>query len=157
MPRSVSRLWITRAGPVDVRRHPLACGFSLYKELFARSQDFSYSLEHIGRYYRLYLDLMRHFDAVLPGRVHRVIYEDLVDDTEGEVRRLLDYCALPFEQSCLSFYDNRRAVSTASAEQVRQPINRRGIDHWRHFEAWLAPLAESLGDAVKTYRLDKSA
>ena len=150
-------LMLPNARIVDVRRHPLACGFSLYKELFARSQDFSYSLEHIGRYYRLYLDLMRHFDAVLPGRVHRVIYEDLVDDTEGEVRRLLDYCALPFEQSCLSFYDNRRAVSTASAEQVRQPINRRGIDHWRHFEAWLAPLAESLGDAVKTYRLDKSA
>lgn len=149
-------LMLPNARIIDVRRHPLACGFSVYKELFAGSQNFSYSLEHIGRYYRLYLDLMRHFDAVLPARVHRLIYEDLVDDTEGELRRLLDYCDLPFEQSCLNFYENRRAVSTASAEQVRQPINRRGIDHWRHFEAWLTPLAESLGDALETYRLDKS-
>ncbi|MEM8816094.1 MAG: sulfotransferase [Pseudomonadota bacterium] len=145
-------LMLPNARIVDVRRHPLACGWSVYKELFAGSQNFSYSLEHIGLYYRCYLELMRHMDAVLPGRVHRVIYEDLVENTEAEVRRLLDYCDLPFEAGCLRFHENRRAVSTASAEQVRQPINRRGIDQWRHFGASLSPLEETLGDAVETYR-----
>ncbi len=137
---------------VDVRRHPVACGWSVYKELFATSQNFSYSLEHIGAYYRHYLDLMHHMDAALPGRVHRVIYEDLVEDTEAEVRRLLDYCGLPFEETCLSFHETRRPVSTASAEQVREPINRRGIDQWHHFGAQLAPLIAALGDATETYR-----
>jgi len=91
-------------------------------------------------------------DAALPGRVHRVIYEDLVEDTETEVRRLLDYCGLPFEQNCLNFHENRRPVSTASAEQVRQPINRRGIDQWHHFGARLAPLTAALGDAIEAYQ-----
>lgn len=145
-------LILPNARIVDVRRHPLACGFSIYKELFAGAQNFSYSLEHIGQYYRHYLDLMRHMDTVLPGRTHRVIYEDLIDGTEGEVRRLLDYCGLPFEEACLSFHENRRAVSTASSEQVRQPIYRRGIDHWRQFDPWLSRLRESLGDAVDNYR-----
>ncbi len=137
---------------IDVRRHPLACGLSIYKELFAGAQNFSYSLEHIGLYYRYYLDLMRHMETVLPGRVHRVIYEDLIDDTEGEVRRLLGHCGLPFEPACLSFHENRRPVSTASSEQVRQPINRRGIAHWRRFETWLSPLENALGDAIDGYR-----
>ena len=145
-------LILPNARIVDMRRHPLACGFSVFKELFAGAQNFSYSLEHIGLYYRYYLDLMRHMDAVLPGCVHRVIYEDLIDDTEGEVRRLLDYCGLPFEQACLDFHENRRPVSTASSEQVRQPIHRRGIAQWRAFETWLSPLRESLGDAADDYR-----
>ena len=145
-------LTLPNARIIDVRRHPLACGFSIYKELFAGAQNFSYGLEHIGLYYRYYLDLMRHMETVLPGRVHRVIYEDLIDDTEGEVRRLLDHCGMPFEPACLSFHENRRPVSTASSEQVRQPINRRGIAQWRRYETWLSPLEEALGDAVDNYR-----
>ena len=94
---------------------------------------------------------MAHFDAVLPGRVHRVLYENMVEDTEGEVRRLLDYCGLPFEESVLRFHENQRAVRTASSEQVRQPIFKEGIDHWKHFEPWLAPLKEALGDVVPSY------
>jgi hypothetical protein len=123
----------------------------LFKEHFARAQNFSYSLETIGRYYRNYVELMAHYDEVLPGRVHRVIYESLVADTETEIRRLLDYCALPFEEACLNFHENARAVSTASAEQVRQPIFRGGLAHWRNFEPWLAPLAAELGPLVDTY------
>jgi tetratricopeptide (TPR) repeat protein len=136
---------------VDVRRHPLACGFSLFKHLFANGQYFSYSLEDIGRYYRDYVELMAHFDAALPGRVHRVIYESLVNDTESEVRRLLEYCRLPFEPSCLSFYENRRAISTPSSEQVRTPIFREALDHWRHYEPWLDPLKAQLGSLIDTY------
>ena len=105
----------------------------------------------IGRYYRDYVELMAHFDAVLPGRVHRVLYENMVEDTEGEVRRLLDYCGLPFEEAVLRFHENQRAVRTASSEQVRQPIFQEGVDHWRHFEPWLAPLKEALGDVVSAY------
>ena len=144
-------LILPNARIVDVRRHPLACGLSLFKEHFARAQNFSYSLEEIGRYYRTYVELMAHFDAVLPGRVHRVIYESLVNDTEVEVRRLLESCGLPFEESCLNFYENKRAVSTASSEQVRTPIFRKGLDHWRHYEPWLDPLKAQLGSLVETY------
>jgi tetratricopeptide (TPR) repeat protein len=144
-------LILPHARIIDVRRHPMACGFSLFKEHFARAQNFSYSLEMIGRYYRNYVELMAHFDEVLPGRVHRVIYESLVSDTETEIRRLLDYCALPFEEACLNFHENARAVSTASAEQVRQPIFRGGLEHWRNFEPWLAPLAAELGRLVDRY------
>ncbi|MBS0388079.1 MAG: sulfotransferase, partial [Proteobacteria bacterium] len=104
---------------VDARRHPMACGFSLFKQHFARGQNFSYSLEDIGHFYRDYVEMMAHYDAVLPGRVHRVFHEALIEDTETEVRRLLDYCGLPFEESCLRFYENDRAVRTASAQQVR--------------------------------------
>jgi tetratricopeptide (TPR) repeat protein len=148
-------LILPNARIIDVRRHPMACGFSLFKEHFARAQNFSYSLEIIGRYYRNYVELMAHFDEVLPGRVHRVIYESLVSDTEAEIRRLLRYCALPFEEACLNFHENARAVSTASAEQVRQPIFRGGLEHWRNFEPWLTPLAAELGPLVDTY--DRSA
>ncbi len=125
-------LILPNAKIVDARRHPLACCFSGFKQHFARGQKFSYGLDDIGRYYRDYVKLMAHFDEVLPGRVHRVIYENMIDDTEAEVRRLLDYCGLPFEAQCLRFFENERPVRTASSEQVRKPIYREGIDHWRH-------------------------
>ena len=105
----------------------------------------AYSLDEIGRYYRDYVELMAHFDAVLPGRVHRVHYEAMVADTEAEVRRLLDYCGLPFEEACLRFHENERAVRTPSAEQVRQPIYRDALEQWRHYEPWLGPLQDALG------------
>lgn len=144
-------LILPNARIIDARRHPLACGLSVFKEHFARAQNFSYSLEDIGRYYRNYVELMAHFEAVLPGRVHRVVYETLVDDTETEVRMLLEYCGLAFEESCLRFYENKRAVSTASAEQVRTPIFRNAVDHWRHYEPWLDPLKVQLGAVVDAY------
>jgi predicted Zn-dependent protease len=144
-------LILPKARIIDIRRHPLACGFSLFKEHFAGGQNYSYSLEEIGRYYQNYVELMAHFDAVLPGRVHRLYYESLVDDTETEVRRLLDFCALPYEANCLHFYKNDRAVSTASSEQVRQPISRAAIDHWRNYEPWLDALKLSLGSLGETY------
>ncbi|HKE96195.1 MAG TPA: sulfotransferase, partial [Povalibacter sp.] len=136
---------------IDARRHPLGCCFSCFKQHFARGQNFTYELGEIGRYYRDYVELMAHFDAVLPGRVHRVFYEALVGDTESEVRRLLDYCGLPFESGVLKFHENQRAVRTASSEQVRQPIFREGLDQWRHFEPWLDPLKEALGDVLESY------
>jgi tetratricopeptide (TPR) repeat protein len=144
-------LALPNAKIIDARRHPLACCFSNFKQHFARGQHFTYSLEDIGRYYRDYVELMAHWDAVLPGRVHRVIYEAVVDDPENEVRRLLEYCDLPFEQGCLEFYRNDRAVRTASSEQVRQPIYRDGVDYWRHYEPWLEPLKRALGAVLDTY------
>jgi predicted Zn-dependent protease len=145
------QLILPNAKIIDARRHPLGCCFSGFKQHFARGQGFSYSLADIGHYYRDYVELMAHFDAVLPGRVHRVIYERMIEDTESEVRRLLDYCGLPFEEQCLRFYENDRAVRTASSEQVRQPIFREGVDHWRHFEPWLGPLKEALGPVLECY------
>jgi hypothetical protein len=136
---------------IDARRHPLGCGFSVFKQHFAFGQNFSYSLADIGRYYRDYVELMAHFDAVLPNRIHRVFYERMIEDTEGEVRRLLQYCNVPFEAGCLRFFETERAVRTASSEQVRQPINREGLDQWRHFEPWLGPLREALGPALGSY------
>ncbi len=144
-------LMLPNAKIVDARRHPLGCCFSGFKQHFARGQNFTYDLGDLGRYYRDYVELMAHFDAVLPGRVHRVLYENMVEDTEGEVRRLLDYCGLPFEESVLRFHENQRAVRTASSEQVRQPIFKEGVDHWKHYEPWLAPLKEALGDVVPSY------
>jgi tetratricopeptide (TPR) repeat protein len=144
-------LMLPNAKIIDARRHPLGCGFSVFKQHFARGQHFSYSLAEIGRYYRDYVELMAHFDEVLPGRIHRVIYERVVEDTEGEVRRLLEYCGLPFEKGCLRFYENERAVRTASSEQVRQPIYREGVDQWRQFEAWLLPLKEALGTVLDAW------
>ena len=146
------QLILPRAKIIDARRHPMACGFSNYKQLFMSGQSFSYDLADIGAYYADYVALMAHFDDVLPGRVHRVVYEDLVADTEAHVRALLDYCGLPFDERCLRFFENGRAVRTASSEQVRQPIYREGVDHWRHFEPWLAPLAKALGPAIDNYR-----
>lgn len=144
-------LSLPNAKIIDARRHPLACCFSGFKQHFAEGQNFSYSLTDIGRYYRDYVEFMAHFDSVLPGRVHRVFYESLVADTESEIRRLLDYCGLPFESSCLRFYENSRAVRTASSEQVRRPIFRDGVDHWRNFEKWLEPLKRALGPVLEQY------
>ena len=144
-------LTLPNAKIIDARRHPLACCLSGFKQHFAQGQNFTYSLDDIGRYYRDYVDLMAHFDAVLPGRVHRVIYENMVDDTETEVRRLLDYCGLPFEAGCLRFFENDRPVRTASSEQVRQPIYRDGVEHWRHYEPWLGPLKSALGPVLDAY------
>jgi predicted Zn-dependent protease len=146
-------LALPRAKIIDARRHPLGCGFSVFKQHFARGQSFSYSLEDIGRYYRDYVELMAHFDAALPGRIHRVIYESMITDTENEVRRLLDYCDLPFEEGCLRFYENDRSVRTASSQQVRKPIFQDGVDHWRHYEPWLGSLKLSLGPVLETYPL----
>src|SRR5690606_28962088 len=120
-------LILPRARIIDARRHPMGCCFSGFKQHFARGQHFTYGLEDIGRYYRDYVELMAHFAAVLPGRVHRVIYESMVDDTEAQVRSLLAYCGLPFDERCLRFYENDRAVRTASSEQVRRPIYRDGV------------------------------
>lgn len=145
-------LILPRARIVDVRRHPMAVGYSVFKQLFHRGQAFSYDLADIARYYRDYLVLMAHFEAVLPGRVHRLIYEDLVDDTEGQVRRLLAYLELPFEPACLRFHQTRRAIRTVSSEQVRRPIYREGLEQWRRFAAGLSPLAEALGPALDSWR-----
>ena len=143
------------AAIIDARRHPLGCGFSCYKQLFARGVEFSYDLEEIGLYYRSYFELMEHMDAVLPGRVHRVHYERLVENPEAEVRRLLDYCGLPFENGCMRFYDNARVVQTISSEQVRQPIYADAIDQWRNYEQWLAPLKAALGDVLDKYSAER--
>jgi tetratricopeptide (TPR) repeat protein len=142
-------LMLPNATIIDARRHPLACCFSVFKQHFARGQNFSYSLDDVGRYYRDYVSVMAHFDSVLPGRIHRVDYERMVEDTEGEVRRLLEHCGLPFEASCLRFFQNPRPVRTASSEQVRQPIYREGVDHWRHYEPWLEPLKQALGASLQ--------
>ena len=144
-------LILPNAKIVDARRHPLGCGFSCFKQHFARGQTFTYDLAELGRYYVDYVELMAHFDEVLPGRVHRVFYERMVEDTEGEVRRLLDYCGLPFEQAVLRFHENQRAVRTASSEQVRQPIYRDGLEQWLHYEPWLDPLKNSLGRVLDRY------
>ncbi len=136
---------------IDARRHPLGCCFSNFKQHYARGQNFSYGLADMGRFYRDYVELMAHFDRVLPGRVHRVIYEHTVEDTEAVVRRLLEYCGLPFEAGCLRFFENQRPVRTASAEQVRRPIYREGVDQWRHYEPWLGPLKETLGAVLDSY------
>jgi hypothetical protein len=144
-------LILPNARIIDARRHPMATCFSGFKQHFARGQAFSYGLGDIGRYYREYVGLMDHFDRLLPGRIHRVFYERMVRDTEFEVRRMLAYCELPFEAECLRFYENERAVRTASAEQVRTPIYSDGIDHWRRFEPWLEPLKAALGTVLEEY------
>jgi tetratricopeptide (TPR) repeat protein len=144
-------LILPHAKIIDARRHPMACCFSGFKMQFSEGHRYSYDLQEIGDYYRLYVEYMRHFDDVLPGRIHRVHHESLVDDTEAEVRRLLDYCGLTFEPGCLRFHENLRPVRTPSAQQVRRPIYREGLEHWRNFEAWLGPLADALGDALVKY------
>lgn len=144
-------LALPNAKIIDARRHPLGCGFSGFKQHFARGQGFTYSLTDIGRYYADYVELMTHFDALLPGRIHRVIYEEMVADPERQVRALLDHCGLPFEDGCLRFYENDRAVRTASSEQVRQPIFTDATEHWRHYDAWLGPLKTALGPVLHSY------
>ncbi|HEX4198005.1 MAG TPA: sulfotransferase [Caulobacteraceae bacterium] len=145
------QLILPNARIVDVRRHPLACCFSAFTQHFAQGWDFAYDLTDLGRYYADYVDLMAHFDAVLPGRVHRVIYEALVADAETETRRLLDHLRLPFDPACLRFFENPRAVATPSSEQVRRPIFTDALDHWRGFEPWLEPLKAALGPVLDAY------
>jgi tetratricopeptide (TPR) repeat protein len=144
-------LMFPRASIVDIRRHPLACGMANFRLYFPFGQNYTSDLGHIGQFYREYVDLMAHFDAVLPGRVRRVLYEDLVADPEPQVRALLDYCELPFEEGCLRFYETKRSVLTPSSEQVRQPIFKSGLEEWRGFEPWLGPLKQALGDVLDAY------
>jgi tetratricopeptide (TPR) repeat protein len=141
-------LILPNAKIIDARREPMACCFSNFKQLFASGQEFTYSLEDIGRYYRVYVELMAHWDAVLPGKVLRVQHEELIEDFAPQVRRILDFVGLDFEQACLEFYKTERSVRTASSEQVRQPIYKEGINQWRHFEPWLGPLKAVLGDVL---------
>jgi len=145
-------LMLPKAKIIDARREPMACCFSNLKQLFASGQEFTYSIEDIARYYRTYLELMRHWDAVLPVQVLRVCYEDVVEDLEGNVRRILEFCGLEFESACVEFYKTERSVGTASSEQVRQPIFRDGLFQWRNYEPWLGPLKNALGDALIRYR-----
>ena len=139
---------------IDARRHPLGGCFSAYKQLFARGQNFTYDLDELGRYYRDYVGLMNHWDEVLPGRVLRVQYENVVADTETQVRRILDYCRLPFEPECLRFYETDRAVRTPSSEQVRQPIYSGATELWRNYVSWLGPVEEALGPIMDRYTPD---
>ncbi|WND03897.1 sulfotransferase [Temperatibacter marinus] len=145
---SLIKLILPKAKIIDVRRNPMDCCFSGFKQLFAEGQEFTYNLKTIGRYYRSYVALMDHFDQVFPGDIHRVRYEDLVADSEQEIRRLLDYCGLPFEQNCLEFYKTERPIKTASSEQVREQINPKGLEAWKTYEDYLWPLKEALGTAV---------
>ena len=142
------KLILPKAKVIDARRHPMACCFSGYKQLFGEGQEFSYGLEEIGNYYRQYVDLMNHWDEVLPGFVLRVQHEDVIADLEGQVRRILDFCGLEFEESCVEFHKTKRTVRTPSAEQVRQPINKSGVDQWCNFEAHLDPLKHALGPEI---------
>jgi len=145
-------LMFPNAKIIDARREPMACCFGNLKQLFARGQEFAYSIEDIARYYRSYLELMDHWDTVLPGRVLRMHHEDVVEDLEGSVRRVVEFCELPFEPACVEFHRTERSVVTASSEQVRQPIFREGLDQWRHYARWLGPLADALGDALVRHR-----
>jgi tetratricopeptide (TPR) repeat protein len=141
-------LILPNAKIIDARREPMACCFSNLKQLFANGQEFTYSIEDIARYYRTYLELMEHWDIVLPGKILRVHHEDVVDDLESNVRRILNFCGLEFEPGCVEFYKTERSVRTASSEQVRRPIFREGLDQWKNYERWLGPLREALGDAL---------
>ncbi len=147
-------LMLPNARIIDARREPMACCFSNFKQLFANGQEFTYSIEDIARYYRTYIELMRHWDRALPGRVLRVYHEDVVDDLEGSVRRLLEFCGLEFEAQCVAFHQTKRSVRTASSEQVRRGIYREGLEQWKNFEPWLGPLRDALGDAPSRYRED---
>ena len=146
------QLMLPNARIIDARREPMACCFSNFKQLFANGQEFTYSIDDIARYYRNYLELMRHWDAVLPGRILRVQHEDVVADLVGSVQRMLDHCGLAFEPACVEFHKTERSVRTPSSEQVRQPIFRDGLDQWKQFEPWLDPLKTALGDAAIRYR-----
>jgi tetratricopeptide (TPR) repeat protein len=145
------QLILPNAKIIDARRHPLACCFSNFKQHFARGQAFSYDLADLGSYYADYVGLMAHLDGVLPGRVHRVFYEKMVLDTDLQVRQLLAHCGLAFDPACLRFHETDRAVRTASAQQVRQPLFRHGMEGWRDYEPWLGPLKLALGEALDTY------
>jgi tetratricopeptide (TPR) repeat protein len=141
-------LILPNAKVIDARREPMACCFSNFKQLFASGQEFTYSLDDIGRYYRAYVELMAHWDQVLPGKVLRVQHEELVGDLDSQVRRILEFLDLPFEPACLEFYKTERSVRTASSEQVRQPIYKEGLDQWRNFEPFLGPLKQALANST---------
>ena len=150
------QLILPNAKIIDSRRHPMACCFSGFKQLFAEGQEFTYDLTDVGRYYSDYVGLMDHWDTVLPGKVLRVQYEDVVDDLELQVRRLLDHCELPFEQACVDYHATKRAVRTPSSEQVRQPIFKSGLEQWRHFEPYLKPLKVALKPVLDRYPIDQA-
>ena len=146
------RLTLPNAKIIDARRHPMACGFSNFKQHYATGVAFAYSLESIGCFYADYLQLMRHFDAVQPGAITHILNEELIDAPEREIRRMLEYVGVPFEPACLDHHSNKRAIHTPSAEQVRRPINREGVDYWRNYDSWLGPLREALGPALEHWR-----
>jgi hypothetical protein len=146
------RLALPNATIIDARRNPLACGWSNFKQHYASGVTFTYSLESIGFFYRDYLRLMQHFDSVQPGAILHMIHEDLVDDPETQIRRVLDFAGLKFDPACLDFHKTKRAVHTPSAEQVRRPISRDGLDSWRPYEPWLDPLKQALGPALEGWR-----
>ena len=137
---------------IDVRRNPMDCCFANYFRYYGTTVNHSFSQAGMARYYTDYVAAMRHIDAVLPGRMHRLIYDDLVDDLEGQVRRLLDYVGVPFHENCLRFFETKRAVHTPSSEQVRQPINRKGFGRWRHYEPWLDEMKQALGSTLDDWR-----
>jgi hypothetical protein len=140
-----------KAKVIDARRHPLDCGWSCFKSDFPGGQPFANRLPDIGSHYANYVRLMAHFDRILPGRVHRLEYERLVAEPESEMRRLFDYLGLPFEEQCMRFYENKRAVATLSSEQVRIPLYRSGIAQWQHYDPWLGPLKAALGSVLESY------
>ena len=142
------KLILPNARIIDARRHPMACCFSGFKQLFGEGQEFSYGLKEIGNYYRQYVKLMDHWDRVLPGFVLRVQHEDVVNNLEEQVHRILDFCDLPFEQACVDYHQTERSIRTPSSEQVRQPIYKTGLEQWRNFEPWLDPLKEALGTEI---------
>jgi hypothetical protein len=144
------KLILPNAKIIDARRNPMACCFSGFKQLFGEGQEFSYDLTHLGHYYRQYVRMMEHWNEVLPGAILTVQHEQVIDDLEGQVRRILEYCGLPFEQSCLEFYQTNRTIKTPSSEQVRQPINPNAMNQWKHFEPFLEPLKLALGDVVQS-------
>jgi len=145
------RLMLPNARIIDARRHPLACGFSNYRQDFETDYAFTYDLDDLGRYWRDYVQLMAHWDQVMPGKIHRVFHERLIEEPEGEIRRLLDFLGLPFEEACLRFYENDRPVLTASSEQVRQPIFKTQLEQWQNYEPWLETLKQALGPALTAY------
>jgi hypothetical protein len=145
------KLILPNAKIIDARRHPMACCFSGYKQLFAEGQEFSYDLDDLGSYYHDYVKLMDHWQTVLPGDILQVNYEQVVGDLEGQVRRVLDYCGLAFEAQTLEFHDTERSVRTASSEQVRQPLYRDGLDQWRNFETELQPLEAQLSVIIQRH------
>jgi hypothetical protein len=146
------KMILPNAKIIDARREPMACCFSGFKQLFAEGQEFSYDLTDIGRYYNDYVALMNHWDTVSPGSILRVYYESVVEDLETQVKRILDYCGLPFEEACLNFYATERAVRTASSEQVRQPIYNSGVEQWTRYRPFLTELEQTLKPAVEQYR-----
>ena len=144
-------LILPNAKIIDARRHPMGCCFSAFKQLFHEGQEFSYGLKEVGTYYKDYVDLMDHWDKVLPGQVLRVQYEEVVADLDSQVRRILDYCGLEFEESCINFHETDRSVRTPSSEQVRQPIYQSGVEQWKNFESNLDPLKQALGPVLERY------